>query len=137
MKNKALIAAVLVALLGLLCISKADAREVEIPQGSISGINLSQYSPQQAKTLDDTLYYFWAIAHNQAEYERAAASRGTRILGSMTEQRTEFNTRTPGGDWYRSYGGDIRGRIDNTSRTRLYEQRTGGLPAWIYNPYAR
>lgn len=148
MKIRILLAAILVAILGLMLINKADARETVLPPTpelkEPKNINDIYDLPYEfAKNLPDELWYWWAKHHNSLSYDLAALSRRMVAAGetppvNVTTSTTEIRAQIPASRyWYGDRGGDVNSRADTRTESRVFRARHGGLPAVIYNPYCR
>lgn len=136
----------IVALLSILSVP-SFARETElpaVPRHAPAAVHTETYNKLSevpydfAKNFPDELYYWWAKSFNERSYRLAAESRRpAKRTAIVTESTTEYNSTTPGGNFWYQYGGDSRGQIDQRTFQRAYESRSGGLPAMIYNPYCR
>ena len=133
---------IVAAVITLLCItlSQADADTRVVPFNSPLAPEIKTLADvplHVAKEMPDEAWFWWAKAHNEREYQKAAASRGTRVLGYSTQVDTNYKATNPGGNYFYQNRGTSRATIGQRSFTQSYERRTGGLPAVIYNPFCR
>lgn len=100
---------------------------------------LAQVPYAIAQKFPDDLWYYWATSHNELEYRIAAESRSqSRPIYQQENEVTDYNSTSPQWSyWYGDRGGNSSGQIDTQRSHRVFYEKVGGLPAWIYNPYCR
>jgi hypothetical protein len=148
MKFRHVLAIILLIILAFMLLNKSDAAEVNLPPVSKY---LNQRMPVQtveefaavpydfAKNFPNELYYWWAKAHNEREYDLATQSR--RVINRVGvetangEQSVDAGVR--GSAWAARSVYSAAGSFEAQHSTRVFEFREGGTPAIIYNPYAR
>lgn len=135
MNLRTMLAAILVAILGLLFVSKAPGREIELSRLICIDESTEEFLlklvPAQAKHLDDDLWFHWALLHNEREYKLAEESRREEVIGVRTE--TDIDYRYGSDNYYRDLNGNIREQVFH----RVYKRMTGARPVMLYNPYCR
>jgi hypothetical protein len=148
-KLRHILAIILVIVLAFMLLGKSNAAEIQLPPASqlLDYDNIPVQTVEEfaaipydfAKNFPDELYYWWAKAHNEREYD--LATQGRRVINrvGVTTSDGEFRSdgTVLGNGWTRRSAYATSGTFGSRNTERTFEFREGGGPAVIYNPYVR
>ena len=127
----------------LLFVQSAHSEEVQlpaipryIPDGlEIKTVTSLEELPYEfARNLPDELYYWWARAWNNAQYNQSP-----EVVRTTSVEDQDYSSRTTGAYSGGYWGGPFASNTNSSTRLtgRVFETTAGMMPAIIYNPYAR